>query len=172
MTAWMIGTIELLAADFAAAERSYLEQYRVLEKMGERSHLSTLAGQIGRLMCDQGRYEEGERFTFVCEESAASDDISSQILWRSGRARVCARRGDAETAESLAREAVSMAMRTDYVTLQADTYLDLGDVLQAIGRPDEAAPAFEEAVAAYRQKGIVPMAARAEAALNDLARDD
>jgi tetratricopeptide (TPR) repeat protein len=170
MSSWNLALIEVLASDFAAAERSFLEQYRAFERMGERSHLSTLAGQFCRMLCDQGRYEEAERFTRICEESAASDDISSQILWRSGRARALARSGDPERAEALAGEAVAMAMKTDFIALQADARTDLGDVLQALGRSAEAVPVLEEAVALYRRKGIVPKIARAEAALQELMR--
>ena len=171
MSSWNLGMIELLASDFAAAEQGLLEQYRALEKMGERSHFSTLAGQISRVMCEQGRYEEGERFAGICEESAASDDTYSQILWRSGRARTLARRGESERAETLAREAVRLSLRTDFIAMQADAKMDLSDVLQAIGRPDESVPVVGDAISLYRRKGIVPMVARAEAALQELVRD-
>ena len=165
MTSWHIGIIESLASDFAAAERSLLEQYVAFEKMGERSHLSTVAGELARLMCELGRFEEAERFARVCEEFAASDDIASQVLWRSGRGRALSRRGDPETAESFAREAVSMSMQTDSLEMQADAKMDLGDVLQAVGRPDGCVPVVRDAIELYRRKGIVPKVARAEAAL-------
>jgi class 3 adenylate cyclase/tetratricopeptide (TPR) repeat protein len=167
-SSWELGKIESLALDFGAAERSLMGQYGSFKEMDERNHLSTVAGEISRVMCDQGRFDEGERFARICQESAASDDISSQILWRSSRARVLARRGDPEGAESLAREAVAISMRTDFIGVQADARMDLSDVLRAIGRPDESRPVAEEALELYRRKGNLSMVRRTEATLMKL----
>jgi tetratricopeptide (TPR) repeat protein len=165
---WDLGHIESLASDVKAAEQSFLKQYRSLKEMDERSHLSTLAGEIGRVMCDQGRFDEGEQFARICEELAASDDISSQILWRSARARALARKGNSKGAETLAREAVSISMRTDFIEHQADAKMDLSDVLGTIGRSDESRQIAEEALTLYRRKGNLPMVNRAEATLREL----
>ncbi len=165
---WDLGRIESMARDFEAAERNLLGQYASLNDMGERNHLSTVAGEIARVMCERGRFDEGERFARICEESAASDDISSQILWRSARARALARQGDSRRAEALAREAVSISMRTDFIGFQADAKMDLSDVLRAIGRPDESGPIAEDALELYRRKGNLPMVDRAEATLREL----
>jgi class 3 adenylate cyclase/tetratricopeptide (TPR) repeat protein len=171
MTSWNDAIVDDLAADFPAAERSLREQFAAFERMGEQSYLSTVAGWIGRVMCERGNYEEAERFTRICEESAASDDLHSQILWRGVRGRCLSRRGDPERAEALAREAVSLSMRTDFSRLQAYALMDLADVLHILGRPDEAVPVVAEAVALYRRKGVVPLVARAEAVLQELVRD-
>ena len=42
----------------------------------------------------QGRYDEAEQLTRECEEASRPNDVHSQILWRSIRAKVLARKGD------------------------------------------------------------------------------
>jgi len=81
------------------------------------------------------------------------------------RARVHARREGLEEAEHLAREAVLLAGRSDFLDGNADAFLDLADVLRLGGRRDEATAAAGEALELYERKGNVVGAARARAAL-------
>ena len=106
-----------------------------------------------------GRDEEAVRFTEVSEEAAADDDLASQVLWRSARARRPLRQGRSGEAEGFAREAVALAEGTDAIGLHADALASLGAVLVAQGRGDEAASALREALALYEAKGNVVSAA-------------
>jgi ATP/maltotriose-dependent transcriptional regulator MalT len=103
-------------------------------------------------------------FSRACEETAAPEDVASQVLWRSTRAKVLARRGEAEPAEAAAREAVEIADRSDLLNTQADARLDLAEVLTAAGRVGEARAAAAEAARLYERKGNRPSLARARAA--------
>jgi len=78
------------------------------------------------------------------------------------RALVLANRGELEEAVRLAREAVDMALRSEQVNSQADAYFDLGVVLRAAGRPDEAIRAATRARELFEEKGNLVQSGRAQ----------
>ena len=157
--------VEMLAGDPATAAATLRRSYEALAEMGERSFRSTIAGLLAHALCALGEDDEAERFSRACEDAAAPEDVFSQVLWRSARAKVLARRGDAEAAEAAAREAVAIAERTDLVNTQADALLDLAQVLALAGRADEARAAAQDAAERFERKGNVTSLARARAAV-------
>jgi len=104
----------------------------------------------------------------VCEEAAAPDDALSQLLWRRSRAKLAAREGDLGRAEALAREAVQVAARTDFLNDHADALVDLAEILVLAGRREEALAEVEEAVSRYERKGNLPSLERARQLARDL----
>src|SRR3954454_11174564 len=62
------GVVEMLAADFAAAELGFRTSYDASEAMGERALRSTTAGYLARAILSQGRYEEAEQFSTISQE--------------------------------------------------------------------------------------------------------
>ena len=64
---------------------------------------------------------------------------------------------------------MALAAESDFLVLRGDAVLVLGEVLRAAGRADEAAPALEEALTLYEQKGNTVSAARAQALLEDMS---
>ena len=80
-----------------------------------------------------------------------------------------ARRGDVDTGEALARDAVDLALRTDRVDTQTDALMDLAEVLRLGGRGGEAVPIVADALRRYELKEVHPAAARARALLEELA---
>src|SRR5215211_465167 len=95
----MAGWVEILVGDPATAERDLRLGAETLRRIGELSWLSTAAGILAEAVYVQGRYDdEVQPFLQVCEETAGSEDAYSQSLLRSVRAKLLARRGDAETA--------------------------------------------------------------------------
>jgi class 3 adenylate cyclase/tetratricopeptide (TPR) repeat protein len=157
------GIIELLAGDPVAAERELILGYQRFERMGERSRLSTEAAFLARAVYEQGRLDEAERYTSISETAASPDDVVSQVVWRQTRARVLADRGKLETAERLAREAVTLADKTDLLTLRGDALLALADILQKARHDSEAERFAEVALQLYEAKGDVVSAQRASA---------
>jgi class 3 adenylate cyclase len=147
------GIIELIAGDPAAAENQFRTGYALLERMGERAQLSTMAAFLARALYEQGRYRAAERFVDVSIESASEDDLASQVIWRGTLAKLVARRGDGERAEDLAREAVARIRTSDFLNTQADTLSELAEVLRLLGRSDEAGAVLDEALALYDAKG-------------------
>jgi tetratricopeptide (TPR) repeat protein len=93
----------------------------------------------------------------------------SQVLWRTARAKVQAQRGDAESATSLAREAVRLAEDGELLNTQGDALLDLATVLAAAERREEALAAAEAAAERYERKGNLPSLERARELARELA---
>jgi class 3 adenylate cyclase/tetratricopeptide (TPR) repeat protein len=159
--------VELLAGDPAAAERELRRDFDELSEMGERYFLSTAAGELAGAVYAQGRYAEAEELTRVAEELSAEDDLTSQALWRSVRAKTLARRGLDEDAEELAREAVALLEDTDALILQADALEDLAEVL-ALVRSNGARGCLGEALGRLERKDDVVSVERVRASLQAL----
>ncbi len=145
--------VEMLAGDTAEALRIMLESYATLEPMGEGGYLSTAAALLAHALCAQGELDEAEGYSRISEVTAAPDDAFSQVLWRSARAKILARRGELGEAERLARDAVAIAEPTDLLNTQGDTLADLAEVIALAGRPAEAVAVLEQAAERFERKG-------------------
>jgi class 3 adenylate cyclase/tetratricopeptide (TPR) repeat protein len=165
----VLGVVEMLAGDFLAAEAALRGAYERLERMRERGWLSTVGAELSRAIYAQGRYEEAERYANLSEELGASDDIATRVPSRGVRAKVAARRGEVERAQTLARQTVDLAMATDAPDLRGDAHLDLAEVLRLSGRTEEARATLEAAIQEFEAKGNVVSAARARALRGDVA---
>lgn len=160
MTTWMAGPmtqmaglVELAAGDPAAAERALRWGDETLQEIGEMGWRATLVALLAEAVYEQGRYEEAGALTEACQEMSGGDDVWSQALWRTVRAKVLARRGAIDEAERLAREAVDIASATDSLPVQGEVLLGLAEVLQLSGRDHEASQTAREAVAVFERKG-------------------
>ena len=160
--------IALLAGEPERVERDLREAAEVLEAGGETGGLSTVAALLAEVLCQLGRDEEAEGWTRRSEGATKPDDVLSQALWRTTRAKVLARRGEPEAALRLSAEAVDWARRTDSLHVLGDTLFARAEVFQLLGRSDEARPVLEEALAVYERKGIVPSIERTRALLAEL----
>ena len=154
--------IETLAGDYDAAERELRWGYETLEQMGAEGQQGTIAAFLAEVVYKQERDAEAERLTRISEQLIASDDLVPQVLSRSVRAKVFARRGDLELAEELAREACSLTEDTDFPELKASTSLDLAEVLEFAGKLDQANEHVGHAKEIYERKGNVVAAAQTE----------
>ena len=162
--------VEMLAGEVDGAERVAREAYATLARMDERAYLSTMAALLAHALALQDELDEAERFSRTSEQASAADDAFSQVLWRTARAKVRARRGDLVEAETLAREAVAVAERTDLLNTRGDTLADLGEVVAVAGRPEEAAAIFGRASEVLEQKGNRASLDRVARAVEDLRR--
>jgi class 3 adenylate cyclase/tetratricopeptide (TPR) repeat protein len=147
-TSW----VERLAGDLAAAERELRRDYDALTALGEKYLLSTVAGELARVLYEQGRLEEAEGMARHAQDLADADDIASQTLWRTVYARVMARNGNQDGALLLLEEAVELLKRTDAITAQAETLADLAEVLRRAGRRKDADTVLDDAVALFEAK--------------------
>jgi class 3 adenylate cyclase/tetratricopeptide (TPR) repeat protein len=166
LAALVSGGVEMLAGDPAAAERELRHSYEVLHELGEKNYISTIAGDLAEALYQQGRFDEAIGFSEICQELGSTDDIASQVRWRSVRGKVWARRGETESAESLVREALSLIRRSDDLSSQGDTLMDLAEILQLSGKQEEAAAALSEALDLYERKGNLVSARKARELLN------
>jgi len=139
--------IELLAGDPLTAEQELRRDHAALTELGERYLLSTVAGELARVLYAQGRYDEADAMSHEAEELADDDDIASQTLWRSVRAKILAQRGSTKEALALAWEAIEIIERTDAHVMRAETFVDLAEVLRLAEREDEADGWLEKAIA-------------------------
>jgi len=129
---------------------------------------SALSQLLADAMYEQGSYAEAERLTVESEQAARPNDVHDQIRWRAIRAKALARRGEFESAEKLAREAVDSAATTDFLVAHADALFDLAEVLALSDRRDAAAVAAQEAIRYYQLKWNVLGVNRASAWLREL----
>src|SRR4051812_7383770 len=155
--------VEHLAGTPGAAVESLRQSLATLDEGGERAYLSTIAGFLAHALAAEGEDEAAERFSRESEQAASPDDVLSQALWRTARAKILARRGELERAEALAREAVAFAEPTDLLGTRADALVDLAEVLALAGRRDESLAALRDAAGLYERKGDVTSLARARA---------
>jgi class 3 adenylate cyclase/tetratricopeptide (TPR) repeat protein len=160
-----VGWIALVAEQPERAEQELQAGAEVLEAAGERSWFSTVAAVLAEVLYRLRRDEEAEQWTRKSEQAASPEDVLSQAMWRTTRAKVRARRGDAEEALRLTAEAVEHARRGDNLHLLGDCLSDGAEVLRMLKRRDEGRVFLEEALAAYRRKGIVPLMDRTRAML-------
>jgi predicted ATPase/class 3 adenylate cyclase len=157
--------IEMLAGDYAAAERELRSGFAALEEMGEKGYLSGVAGFLASALYAQGAYDEAERYAEICRRESFTEDVWVQVLQTSTRAKLLAQRGEHSQAETLGRAALSLCADTDGPDIRAGAALDLAEVLRLAGRQDEAPALIEEAIALYEQKGNVVAAERSRALL-------
>ena len=153
--------VAMLAGDAATAEAHLRRDYEGLEAMGEKGYLATTAAFLAQAIAAQGRDEEAERFIEVSREVAGGEDWSAQMVWQGLKARILAGRGHLREAEELARAAVALAARTDFLNQHGDALVELAGVLAEAGRTAEARAAVDEALGLYERKGNLVAAARA-----------
>jgi len=144
--------VEALAGDFTAAERELRRDDVALAGMGERYYRSTVDALLAQVLVTLDRLDEAEVFSRQAEELADSDDVMSQVHWRTARARIFARRANTDEAEDLAIAAVAMARGTVDIALLAGALADLAEVLELGGRQHDAGPPLREALQLYQRK--------------------
>jgi tetratricopeptide (TPR) repeat protein len=161
--------VEMLAGDPAAAERELRRDHALLSAMDEHYLLSTVAGELARVLVARGRTADARHFSRQAEELAAEDDVASQVLWRLGRARLLSLSGTRIAARELAEEAVERLRGTDARVTQAEALMDLAEVLRAGGELERAERAALEALELSEAKENTVAAAAARRWLDALA---
>lgn len=167
---WMAGEVERVAGNWIAAERQLRTTYEMLDRMGERGQLSTVAVLLGEVLYAQGRYDEAFALTLISEDAAAPDDFLSQMVWRSLRAKILARREAFDEAEALSQDAVCLAAESDSVDFHACVLMDMAEALRLAGRSEESVRAAEEALLLYERKENVVSSKQARGFLAELTK--
>ena len=162
--------VDALAGKPEAAVDTLLESFDTLDQGGERAYLSSIAGFLAHALLAEGRDDEALRFSRESEDAAAPDDVLSQVLWRTARAKLRARHGLLGEAEALTREAVRLSEPTDLLGTRAAALADLADVLELVGSRDEALASLREAARLYESKGNLTALARVKAHAERLAQ--
>jgi class 3 adenylate cyclase/tetratricopeptide (TPR) repeat protein len=161
------GGIEHQAGNVAEAARLTREGYEAMAATGDRSFASTLAAVHSGVLLDLEDDDGAWRFATIARETSSTDDVMSQALGRAVQARVLSRRRDHIAAEDLAREAVAILGRTDYLVQNGDVLLHLAMVLRGAKKAQEAVAAARQALALYNQKGATFPAERTQRLIDD-----
>lgn len=157
--------VEMLAGDPVAAERLLRRDYVQLEAVGERYFRSSIAAFLAQTLWTLAKFDEANAFAQTAAELSDADDVWSQVAWRTVRAKLLSRDGQADEAVSLARQAVALASGTSNIEQRADALVDLDEVLGLTGRQNEQGPPLREALSLYEQKGDLVLAGRLQARL-------
>jgi hypothetical protein len=160
--------VERLSGDWTAAESALRRGYEELAALGETAWLSTIAPCLALCLVAQGRDDEAEEYASIGAGKAQAEDAISQVLWRSARAKLLARRGESLEAKALARDACDVARAGEFLALRGDALLDLAEVLRTTERPDEARGVVHEALATFERKEHLVGARRARELLGQL----
>jgi tetratricopeptide (TPR) repeat protein len=152
--------VERYAGDAAAVERVLRPACDELRRVGDLASLSMQISELAEALYELGRYDEAEDANREGERLAAEADVASQVVWRRVRAKLLARQGQDEEARRLVHEAIELAETSGDIEPLGDIYRDLAVVERLGGFSDGATKALEQALAAYEQKGLVPMADR------------
>jgi hypothetical protein len=116
---------------------------------------------------EDDRVDEALALAEVAEAHAG--DLTTQVRWRTARARVMVRRGRGALAERLIREGVSLAEQTDSTDLRASALVWAADVRREAGRPAEAEPFERRALRLFERRGATAQAAAVAARLQPAA---
>jgi tetratricopeptide (TPR) repeat protein len=158
--------IERYAGDPVAVERVLRRACDDLRAHGDTLVLATEVGEHAEALYELGRYDEADEASSESERLGQLGDVITQVIWRRARARLLARRGEAEKARRLAREAIELA--DDDLEARADAERALAEVERLLGGADEARAALERALELYERKGMPPMAQHTRRELAEL----
>ncbi|MGD0982108.1 MAG: hypothetical protein ABR946_11615, partial [Solirubrobacteraceae bacterium] len=103
------------------------------------------------------------------EQLGAPEDVINFVITGQVRSMLARAAGDLGEAERLARSAVDHAERTDFYQHRGDARVELGRVLAAAGRREEAAAEINVGLALYERKGDTILTSNARALLAELS---
>jgi len=164
------GRIHYLAGNLDEAARLIRESYDGMTATGDRSYASTIAAELGPVLLDLHEDDDAWRYGTLARETSSSDDVMSQAGGRAVQARVLSRRGDHDGAEALAREAVEIMGRTDYLEQHAEVLVHLAYVLRESGKADEAQAVAREGLALYERKGATFFVEKTQRLIDEWSR--
>ncbi len=146
----------LLSGRPELAEAPLRADLETLQGMSEGGVLATTTALLAQAVYAQGRVAEAGELCRAIDARAVEHDTLTLAIWHGVHAKVLAREGRGDEAETLARQAVALLEPTDLLSLKADAMLDLAEVLNT-GTDQLVA----DAVALYERKGNTTAAARA-----------
>jgi ATP/maltotriose-dependent transcriptional regulator MalT len=127
----------------------------LLEQMGERYLLSTMAGLLAQTLVAQGRHDEAEAMCRRAEEMSAEDDVESQVLVRSVRAELHLLAGRTTEAARAIGSAAELLQGADAPMVMAEVLAVSARIAAAGGDAAAAGGDLAQAAALYRAKGNV-----------------
>jgi tetratricopeptide (TPR) repeat protein len=163
----VLGRVEMLFGDHAAAERAFHDCCRTFDRIQDRPGLSTVAAELADALYEQGRYAEAAGWLDLAREHSAGEDVRAQYIWGRVQAKLLARRAAFDEAATLGLEAAALAAKTDALDDRGTVLLDLAEVLRLSDRVDEATTHVEKALSLFERKGNVISARHARSMLTE-----
>ena len=156
---WAWGVLDradsaVFEGDLERAEGDLRESMRILESNREVGVLASVLAELANVVVARGDLEEAERTVAYAAELASTDDFHAQVGWRRAAAKIALQKGDHDTAERLAREAVEIATETEDLVTAARSLTDLARILAASGGESEAAARLDQARSLCERKGV------------------
>jgi DNA-binding SARP family transcriptional activator len=145
--------IERLAGELDTAVDIGRRSLEVLLEHGAGAHAATRAAQLADIELARGSVEEASRLLEIAVTHALDYDVLIQFMNGAIQARLLARRGDHERAESVAHAAARLAADTDAISDRVRTLVALDEVLCLAGRHDEAREPIRQAERLLLAKG-------------------
>jgi class 3 adenylate cyclase/tetratricopeptide (TPR) repeat protein len=158
---WAAGEVALLAGDGPEAVRALTAALEFFERVDDKSYTATVAAELAHALIEVGDLDAALVQANLSRRTAAEDDLTAQVPWRTARARVLGRSGEFEEAERLLGEAY--ALEPSFRTRE-----HMAEVVALAGRSNEARRLLTEALDYLVAKGNVPGTARVRALLAQL----
>ena len=163
------GWVEMVAGELERALELLGETWSELGELGELGNRSTVGAIYADALARAGRLDEADEVLREVDAIASPDDFLTVVQATSARAMLASGRGDHERAVALAREAAALADMQQYLVQRHDAWMELGEVLLAAGRTDEAREALARSRDLAAQKGTTAVVDRVDALLRAAA---
>ena len=156
---WAAGEVALLEGDKPGAVRAYTAALEFFQSVDDKSYISTVSAELAHALLDVGDVDGALEHAALSRATAAEDDLTAQVPWRTARARALARRGEFAEAERLVAEARALDP-SDARVLEHEA-----EILRLAGRSRRRTSSWPRALSVHEAKGNVPAAARVRALL-------
>jgi tetratricopeptide (TPR) repeat protein len=163
------GWVEMVAGELGRALELLGEAWSELGELGERGNRSTVGSIYADVLARAGRLDEADEVLREVDAIASPHDFLTVVQATSAQAMLASGRGDHERAVELGREAAALADTQQYLVQRHDAWMELGEVLLAAGRTDEAREALEHSRELAEQKGPTAVVDRVDALLRAAA---
>ncbi len=140
-----LGWLAWRAGDLEHADKLFRESIRILKPLEDRGTLCESERSLAQLLVQRGKLEEAERVALEARKTVGPQDESSRATTRIALGVVRAAQGRDDEAEKLLREALAIAVDTDFNFVRFEVLTALAAFLRERGRPQEAEPLEREA---------------------------
>jgi DNA-binding SARP family transcriptional activator len=144
--------IELMAAQYGAADLEFRVALASTRELGEREPTAIVASRLASTLRAQGKHDEAAAFAAESARAAPPGAVEAEARSLAAVARAASAARDHSQAENIARQAVDRAPQ-EMPNLRADVMVDLAEVLRAAGHEREAMAIADGAARLYEGKG-------------------
>lgn len=165
-----LGALYRGQGEYVQARRHFREALRIREQVGDRRGVNLILNSLGLVALRLGDEAEARALLERSLESAREiQDLYGESLALSNLALLEHRLGDDRAALRYSERAVGLARRTGDESIEAEGLLHAGHAWLGLGRPDEAGPAYRQALERMERLGLQPLCVDARVGLARVA---